>query len=209
MLSFSLAKDQVSYKAVQQYVHAVYTGEGYVSQDERYDDGIRAVIGKKGTYTITAHAQENILGTISLIHADSRVLPMESLYAHEMHSLITQRSLCAEISQFAVKDMSQLKRDDAYSKFDITVGLLAHVIAVAQKKGVHHCFFTINPKHRSFYESIGCIQIGGEKEYGLVGGAPALAYALDISRLHDLPKKNFILQKIEHTKIPASFFNGY
>lgn len=212
MLSFSIAQTEDTLSELRRFVHTVYAGQGYAREGQSDYDGLRSYIGKKGVHTIVARRAEKNIGTISLVCGHACTLPMETLYAEEVALQGKQRSELGEIGQFAIDDTECTPKGtgkgNTYTRLDITMGLLAHVIALAEKLHITHCCFTINPKHRVFYESLGCVQIGGEKEYALVEGAPALAYVLNLEDMR-APKargSNFLVEKILQTEIPKEFF---
>ncbi len=212
MLRFSIVGTDEAYREAQLFIHAIYSRQGYVDQGADPHGGIRSYIGKEGVHTIVAHIDDLLVGTISLVEGLRNKLPMEDIYEKELENIsLTRKEIC-EISQFAVDDtrITQIlaKTGEGNIKFDVTVGLLGHVIALAKRKDILHCCFTINPKHRLFYESFGCVQIGNEKPYALVKGAPALAYMLDLGEFEKTDsRQNFIAQKITQMQIEEVFFS--
>lgn len=212
MFEFSCARTEKTLTALKQLAFDVYARSGYVGASATPQDGIRAYLGKPGVYTVVAHVGSRIVGTISLVHAKENTLPMEALYAEELMPLLTDRTCVGEVTQFVVDDTSFTETSLATeTKLEVSIGLLAHVIALATYHGITTCCFTINPKHRAFYESFGCLQIGGEKMYTAVEGAPALAYCLNLERVKGVPEsgtQNFLAQKIRHFSVREDFYTS-
>jgi hypothetical protein len=215
MLRFTIAHTAQEHEALRLYAYGVYSKQGYVDVHEKPHEGIRSYIGKSGVHTIAAYIGDVLVGTLSLVQADMQTLPMEDIYADEMSSVRTAGNTFGEVIQFAIDDVQIAQAisvsNTIFTRLDVMVGLLGHIVAVAQRLKIARCCFVINPKHRIFYESIGCIKIGDEKSYAHVQGAPALAYMLDVSHFKDMAhaSNNFIVQKIVRMHIAEDFFEGF
>lgn len=177
-------------------VRSVYIREGYTQKDAPEHTGVHAYIGRDGVDTFCAFYSDTLLGTISLAR---EVIPMESMYADEINTLRKSDTRFAEVCQFAVDTpaihSSIQSGGGAFAELDVMVHLLGHVLGHASSQGIKTLCFVVNPKHTSFYESLGCTPIGSEKSYAHVNGAPARAYILPLN-VTESPRQHFLARKI-------------
>lgn len=207
MLEFSVARTENDFLASKRLVRAVYTEAGYVAEGED-KTAISAYLGKNGATTVLARTGDTLLGTISIV-ADVNGVPMDSIYREELASYRGRGAQIAEVCQFAI-DKDALRTIPTLAELDVSVNLLGLAVQLGFEQLHDYLCFAINPKHRTFYESLGCTQIGNEKSYSSVSGAPALGYVLDMNAVRQAKeskeRKHFLLTKIFDTELPENFF---
>ncbi|MEZ4195560.1 MAG: hypothetical protein R3B53_04205 [Candidatus Paceibacterota bacterium] len=206
-LNFKLNSDPEELKIVSKLITQVYQGEGYISSDSDSGSKITEFLGNPDTKTFVATLDDKIVGTVSLAVDSSDGLPMDVIFREELNPVRQAGKSIAEVCQFVVdKDFLKDnidKADLSVIESNITLGLLKHVIMYGLEVDLDLFVFTINPKHRIFYESLGALQVGEEKVYPSVNNAPALAYILDIKALQEQAKKgeltHMLLRKLFST----------
>lgn len=215
MIQFFIARSRDEFISAAKLVMYIYAGSGYVPDSSDVGEGISAYIGKKDTVTFLACAKEVLLGTISVASDSSDRLPMDAIYAPELDALRDQGKRIAEVCQFAV-DATVLKKlstesEESFSELDVSIGLLGFVVHFGLYKKFDYLCFAVNPKHASFYESLGCTKIGEERTYPSVNQAPAIAYVLDMHALIQATAKgirrHFLIEKILQTPPAPRFFD--
>lgn len=209
-VQFFLAETSTEFQNARDLVRRVYTGAGYIDAHST-DAELFKYIGQKGTLTMLAYLNGELVGTISVVSGESK-LPMDIIFRDELDSFRTRGAHLGEACQFAVDKVAFDRANDKgpmkATEFDVSLGLYAMVFHYGMRKGLDYFCFAINPKHRRLYESFGAYQIGNEKQYPSVNKAPALAYLLDV---HELKQKkstglnHFILEKIFSTRFSKSF----
>lgn len=149
--------------------------------------------------TFVAKMDDAVVGMITLVEDGDEGLPMESIYGEEIGRLRNRKKKMAEISQLAISRGEETMDDGHYRKFrsKILLALFRLVYFFSKCEGIECLCITINPKHESFYESIGFESIGGLKTYPRVNNAPALAKMLNMRNV-SLQQKDvgFVFQEI-------------
>jgi len=214
MIQFQIARLPDEFNDAARLIEEVYTRKGYISSVAGGQPRISEYIGKDGTKTILARHGSQLLGTISVVSGENSGLPMDSIYHDELSEFRSQDVRIAEVCQFAIdkeriKQMSAVTQDKVY-ELDVSSGLLGLAVQYSIHKLFDYLCFAVNPKHRAFYESLGCIQIGDEKQYASVNKAPALAYVLNMNDFETIKNSNkrrhFLVQKIFDMEQPIEFF---
>ncbi len=203
-LFVGIASGDACIEEVSSLVTRVYSKEGYIDPETETASSITTFLGKPHTVTFEARLGTQLLGTISIAADSTEGLPMDCIYEDELSPYREQQSKIGEVCQFIVdKDLIREMLGDStadISETDISVALLGSAIHHGIAHAFDHFVFTINPKHRVLYESLGCLQIGDERSYPSVNEAPALAYALDIPALREAAQSgkvtNMLLRKI-------------
>lgn len=183
MIQYHVAATPDEQDVAQSIIRQVYTREGYTSTDDR-SSGLAPYIAANTTTTFLASVNENPVGTVSLVKDSEANLPMDTIFHEELIALRNQYQLLAEVCQFAICRPPQ---DAGNKKIDrqITFGLLSRVLQRATNESVDCICFTINPKHKPLYESLGAVQVGVEKAYPFVNNAPAIALYLDVIQVQN------------------------
>lgn len=198
MYTFKLARDKSDRDQAATLVRRVYAKSGYIKEDGSTPI-TDFMYNEEQTNSVLALVDDKIVGTISLVQPGRDQLPMESLYASEIRDLDHPIMAVAEVCQFAV-DKELLPKKFGTSKLfeaELALQLLALVISICRRKLISRALFTINPKHKSFYEALGARQFGAEKSYAAVNGAPALAYELDMDKLISGNASGLLLRAVE------------
>ncbi len=208
MVQFSVACTEDDLQDSLQLVHEVYVKEGYRNPDDSHNEGIGAYLGRAGATTMIARHNEQLFGTISVV-SDMHGVPMDIMYREELGVYRDTGARIGEVCQFAINKLA-LKEFPHIAVLDVSVGLLGLAVQYGLVSAHDYLCFAINPKHRVFYESLGCIRIGEEKSYDSVSGAPALGYVLSMDAVRQAKeseeKKHFLLTKIFDTELPENFF---
>lgn len=210
MIQFYEATRNDDIDAVIGLVTRVYAEQGYVGKLKGNTLEIAAFLRMESTCTFLAKVEDTLIGTISIVSDSPSGFPMDSIYKNEIALLDVERGKIAEVCQFAIdkKTLASLLKENTarYSELDVSTGLLGRVVQYGLSQDFEFLCFTINPKHRVFYESLGAVQFGEERVYPSVNSAPALAYKLPIQKpgthVEIKEKKNFLIEKIFATPIP-------
>lgn len=208
---FSRVTKSSDVELVIKLISKVYADSGYVSEDGNKDETSISdfLRNTNSTCTFRAIYQEQLVGTISIVSDQERGLPMDTIYKTEVDLLRTAGERVAEVCQFAIdktvlKSLPITKRK--IFEADLAMQLLGLSINYGFLKDFDYYVFSINPKHRVFYEMLGCQKIGEEKQYGSVNNAPALAYKLSLRDLKQQQEsgkgKNMILRRLTQFKVP-------
>jgi hypothetical protein len=182
----------------------VYIDEGYIDPQNTNGSAITAFLGQEYTTTFEARFGDLLVGTVSVARDGEAGLPMDCIYRDELASFRNRNAAIAEVCQFIVDKNLVRELCKSYpssiSEMDVSLGLLRAAIQHGIETHIEYFVFTINPKHRLFYESMGCVLIGDERSYPSVNEAPALAYALDIQALKQMiaagTVRNMLLRKV-------------
>ncbi|MCB9815229.1 hypothetical protein H6785_01430 [Candidatus Nomurabacteria bacterium] len=199
MISFAKIQTEKGLQAAVELVRKVYLARGYLSSDSVKTDMISKYLGKEQTVTFSANRKGLMVGTISVVADSDAGFPMDDLYRQEIKSYRDQGAKLGEVCQFAV-DKKSVELDKSLDEKEVSLGLFSSVLNYGLANQFHYFIFAVNPKHAPFYKVLGCEQIGEEKSYGSVNGAPAIPYILDLNEIKTDVKngtlKNMILRKI-------------
>ena len=178
MITYTVLKSNEELDVVTALITRVYMREGYIRNIDA-ESGITKYLRNKSTKVFLAKKEGVIIGTISLVADGELGLPMDLIYQDELKPYRSPKHRLAEVCQFAI-DTQLLVGEGMGASLEVSRNLLALVVSEARKSECTCVSFTVNPKHKKFYELLGALQIGGEKMYPSVENAPALAYILDI-----------------------------
>lgn len=164
-----------------QLVYESYLTRGYVAPHAS-QMVYRVVNGLPSSRTAVAvDRQQRVIGTVTIVGDNTLGLPMEAIYPEEVQALRAQGRSVAETSGLAV----QMGRKQSSA---VVFALTRFAVQYMCWRGYHDMLFTINPRHRRFYERlIGATPIGGCRPHEIVQGNPALAYRVDLQRIDQLP----------------------
>lgn len=190
-------------------VMKVYGDSGYINSDHKIkaESSIGKYLNGPSALTFVARDKIDIIGTISIVNDSKSGLPFDVLFKEELAMFRQMGAQISEVCQFAI---NKEKTNTVAGIANITKGgiavtaeLISFAFHYALHKKTDYLCFTINPKHRLFYESIGCIQIGGEKKYSAVNNNPAIAFVFNMRNLrpeskHPI-KSNWLISKILKT----------
>jgi hypothetical protein len=129
------------------------------------------------TATFIGKIGDDVVVTMSLIPDSNLGLPMDSEYRSELDTLRIQHRYIAEVGSLA--SAPSFRNTD--QNVPMHGNKIMHTYA-SQYLKADDLVITINPKHRYFYEHILLFQqIGEEKQYEFVKGAPAIPMRLDLT----------------------------
>ena len=136
------------------------------------------------TEVFVAVLRGEVICTVSLVRSGELGLPMESIYGKEVAWRREHGISVAEASCLADRRRSLVR------SFPLVARLMSFTIQCASHRGIDQLLIAVHPKHGRFYQRfLGFQQVAEEKTYEAVRGKPAVAMALDISRLSvDHPK---------------------
>ena len=161
-----------------QLVHDEYVRSGLSLPT---DSGVRVTRYHllNSTEVLVGLVDNQVACTLSLVRDSRFGLPMESIYHKEVNVRRRLGKSVAEVSCLADR------RADAERTLTVMFRVMALVAQAATYRGVHELLIAIHPHHAKFYERfLGFEGIGDLKYYSTVRGNPAVAMALDLTRLH-------------------------
>jgi len=194
-IDFYLANSKEKMQKAFNLVFREYKKDGYVNADAKPE--IPGYNFLPTSATFIAKFSNEIIGTVTIIGDGERGLPMEMIYRQEAEKIRKNGKKIAEIGQLAIKrDLKDVPQKEI--QLAVLLPLFKLVYFYAKIKGIEKLCVSINPKHESFYDSIGFENIGGLKYYPFFNNnAPALAKILDIGQNpEELREKSFIFEEI-------------
>lgn len=130
------------------------------------------------THVFVAHKLSELAGTLTLVRDGVCGLPMEDLYADEVHQRRARGRKVAEVSCLA---------DASYGKanmLSVVLKLMSHMAQFARRNGVDELLIAVHPHHVGFYQRfIGFEVIGPQADYSAVCDNPAVPLALDLEAM--------------------------
>jgi hypothetical protein len=196
MLQFYKSSDVRDQEEARRIVVATYQKSGYVVPSDEDPFSRFYLSGNMDTYIAQWHGAS--VGTISLVRPTSENLPMDCIFKEEL-AQVRVKNRIGEVCQFAIQiDTPETAHMSFTSlqELDVSMGLLGHIVNEGLQQEIDVLAFVVNPKHASFYTSLGGIQIGSVKPDPMVNNAPACAYILPLANIERMQSKNFILRKI-------------
>lgn len=168
------------------FVHSIYSQKGYAKGDpENLWYGIHDAL--PATTTFIAERGGVIVATLTVVFDSAIKLPADALYAPELDALRSEgRRLCEIVSLVSAETrrLSALKLIRHMFK-------LAYLTTYYLENGTDFVI-TVNPNHAAFYRK-GMLfeQVGGERSYEKVSGAPAVLLRLDLVAAQTVYKEQF------------------
>ena len=130
------------------------------------------------TSVMVARYANQVISTLSLIEDGDLGLPLEQIFASQVHERRQQGLVLAEVSCLADR------RKHIQRYFSVFVRLCRLMIQCARSRGVDEVLVAVHPRHVRFYtQYLAFDQIGDERPYPLVRNHPAVALSLDLKRL--------------------------
>lgn len=179
---------------LQKLIIRVYLEKEYLNETSFEEfSKINSFLRSSFSVTFGAYIDTIAIGTITVVEDSSEGLPMDSIFKNELQFLRQKGFRLAEGCQFAI-DKSLLKDHipkllSGVTEASMSAQLLSLTIHYAISRHIDYICLAVNPKHKIFYESIGCERVGSEKQYPSVNNAPALAYTLDIKSFTEKVKQ--------------------
>jgi hypothetical protein len=130
------------------------------------------------TEVLVAIDHHCVVCTASVVRDGRLGLPLEDIYADEVAARRRQGLVLAEVSCLA--DGQEGKR----TAFSNVLELMSLCTQCATARGVDQLVIAVHPRHAPFYQKFfGFETFGGQRSYGAVLDAPAVALALDLNHL--------------------------
>ena len=119
-----------------------------------------------------------VLCTMTLVRDGLMGLPMEAIYEEEVERRRQQGILLGEVCSLADQ------KHALEASFPVVFRLMTLLAQTAKRRGVDELMITVHPHHAGFYERFAAFRpIGEEKIYPTVCDKPAVALAVDLTRL--------------------------
>jgi hypothetical protein len=127
------------------------------------------------TRILIAKKDHDIHSTLTMVPDSAFGLPMEHEFEDSLRPLREQRAQLAEITSLATLA--------EYRSLSLFMYLYRLLLLIGRRKGLTDFVLVVNPKHVRFYRDILLFeQIGPERSYGAVGGAPGIPFRMNIER---------------------------
>ena len=171
----AIANDFESRRAAYELVYRLYREKGYADPNEsRMWLSVYNLL--PDTTTLVVLKDEEIVGTLTVVFDGPLGLPADTLYRNEMNGLRRAGRRPAEIISLGVAD------EDRRTSRDILVKLFNYVYLVSwHLRGATDFVITVNPHHAAYYRKTLLFEnLGRERCYGKVGGAPAMLLRLNL-----------------------------
>jgi hypothetical protein len=173
-LDVGLAGDTDVFDAAFRLVHDQYTWRGYMAPSpSRRRLSVHHALP---TTKVFVARRDRVVGTVTLVGDSLFGLPMDDLYRQEISTLRAQGRRIAEVSALATA--AESRRTGITVLLHLMRALITYAVKLA---ALDDLCITVNPRHVAFYRS--CMRfetIGGERAYGKVNGAPAVALRLNL-----------------------------
>lgn len=209
MYTYKIIQTKEKLEEATNLIFQVYSKKGYTTHSSRDNEvqKISSYLSSKNATVFGAYLNSKIVGTISILLDNTIDLPMDILFKKELDQIRNKNIKIAEVCQFAINTEMLAKSQE---NITISINLLSLVLRYGIYKQYDYFSLTINPKHKTFYETIGCTQIGVEKKYPSVNNAPALGYILDLSKtkkeLDKETQKNWLLREMKKISPDMTLF---
>jgi len=172
-----VAADLESRKKAYALVYRLYLEKGYARPDpSRMWLSAFDAIPETTTFLVERVSDNEAAGALTVVFDSSVGLPADNVYAAELNLLRNSGRRLAEITSLGVAE-------NGTKGPEILARLLNHAYLLARKvRGATDFVVTVNPRHVPFYERLLLFaKAGPEREYGKVGGAPAVLLYLSLS----------------------------
>ncbi len=138
------------------------------------------------TDVFIATLRDEVICTVSLARDGELGLPMESLYAHEIHERRETGLRVAEVTCLADR------RSGVERFFGLFCDLTRLMVQHAAKQGVDQLLIAVHPRHAAIYRRYMAFNvIGEERSYSDVCGNPAVPLCLDLNEIKINRPKSF------------------
>lgn len=158
--------------------------------------GMHDALPETTTLLVTRDGQD--AATLSLVFDSAFGVPADKLYRHELDQLRSKNRRLCEIISLASDDTSRQR----------CVEVLKHMFKLAYLTARHleqatDFVITVNPRHMAHHERVLLFrQVGRQRCYGKVGGAPAVLMNLDLETAEARYRKKY-------SWAPKSFFRFF
>jgi hypothetical protein len=195
-IEVKVAQERVEWEEAYQLVAQNYKSRGYEPADAR---GLRftAYHALPDTTTFVAKHAGRVVATLSLVVDNTLLgLPMECIYAPEIHDLRTRGRRLGEVTSLADTGLG------VREFLQVFVSMIKLMVHYHTSHGGDTCVISVNPRHRNFYSKvIGFAPLGPCRSYPSVQDAPAEAYVVDFVQMRANAPKMY--QEI-HSEVPSA-----
>jgi len=156
-------------------VYQNYRERGYVADDSnglwygKYD-------ALADTMTVLVSRNGETVATLSLYLQSDAGLPSDTLYQDELQGLRRRGRRLVEVGALA-----SIEKGARRSRVVLENMIRFAIVASTRVLAATDIMITVNPHHKRFYEKVLLFkQLGDERDYGKVNGAPAVLLRLDL-----------------------------
>lgn|GEM_PF-2266543 len=151
------------------------------------------------TRILIARKENDIHSTLTMVPDGPFGLPMEHEFEDSLRPLRDQGARLAEITSLATLA--------EYRRLSLFMYLYRLLLLIGRSKGLTDFVLVVNPKHVRFYRDILLFeQIGPERSYGAVSGAPGVPFRMNIERTLSEGHRIYTGGKVEQDLY--DFFSG-
>lgn len=181
-----VANDLATRRRAYEFIYELYLDKSFAKPDpSEMWFSIHDALPKTVTFVVENRSSE-IVGAATVILDTEIGLPVDTIYPSEMKALRMKGRRPAEVTSLGVKEGIK-------GGMQVLVKLFNFVSIYARRIGQATDFMiTVNPRHVSFYKRALLFNLAGEeRNYGKVGGAPAVLLRLDFDdQLQAIPSGN-------------------
>ena len=200
-----VAADLESRKKAYALVYRLYLEKGYARPDpSRMWLSAFDAIPETTTFLVERVSDNEAVGALTVV-LDSKVgLPADNVYAAELELLRNSGRRLAEVISLGVSE-------NGGAGSEILVRLFNHAYLLTGKiRKATDFVVTVNPRHAKFYErSLFFSKAGPEREYGKVGGAPAVLLCLSLSVVEQEVRRAHGPEKMRSAKSRTLYSMSY
>ncbi len=163
-------------------VEKKYIQKGFIDPGDASNNTIATYLRAGSSEVFWAFIDDHLYGTLGFVFDSPYGIPLDITFKEHIDIIRKENLSFGEVVQFAVdSDVSDMYLSSLESKMS-AVPLFGTLLAYAKKKEIQCLCISVNPKHVSFYESMGFAQMGKAEHYEAVN-APAVAMWLKIDAL--------------------------
>lgn len=163
------ANNRENLENVFKLAYEVYAEKGYAfHHDTKMETSL--FDAEENTLILMVENNKNeIIGSMSLYYDNGKLLPADTIFNEELHSLRCQGVKFAEVSRFVV-------RQDYQHQKEILITLINTIFIHAFRiMKIDEFVIEVNPRHVDYYKKLlGFVQFGNVKECPRVNNAPAV-----------------------------------
>ncbi|MBT3185529.1 MAG: hypothetical protein HN342_13510 [Nitrospina sp.] len=171
-----VANDLNTRRQAYELIYDLYIEKGFAKPDmSEMWFSIHDALPNTVTFVVENQSGD-MVGTATVILDTGMRLPIDTIYPEEIKALRSKGRCPSEVAHFGV-------RDNLKGGMQVLVKLFNFFYIYAHRICKSTDFvITVNPRHASFYKKALLFnQVGEERDYGKVNGAPAVLMHLDLS----------------------------
>mgnify|MGYP001568579474 CR=1 FL=1 len=162
-------------------VYRCYADKGYARESaDGLWYGLHDALPSTRTFLVTRSGRD--VATLSLVFDSPLHLPADAVYGDELDALRARNRRTCEMISLVSEESSTSRRMEVLKH----LFKLAYLTA-SRLEGASDMVITVHPHHAAFYERrLMFERVGEERDYGKVGGAPAILLRLDLEQAEAL-----------------------